>query len=224
MRTEKKEILRVYRTKAQAKKYYDRMSRFYGFLSGIFEKKYRDAGLELLGVRRGEAAVEIGFGTGHSLKRIAISVGEGGMVCGIDLSPVMLECSKRRLKKAGLLDRVSLLCEDAVRMPYGNDEFDAVFMSFTLELFDTPEIPRVLGESKRVLKKEGRLGIVGMSKEGKGSLLLKVYEWTHVRFPRYFDCRPIFVENSLREAGFEIDKKKRVKLFGLPVEIVVGIK
>ncbi|MCD6371912.1 MAG: hypothetical protein J7L39_04340 [Candidatus Aenigmarchaeota archaeon] len=49
-------------------------------------------------------------------------------------------------------------------------------MSFTLELFDTPEIPKILTEIKRVLKPKGRLGIISMPKEDENSLLLKLYE------------------------------------------------
>ncbi len=34
-------ILRVQRTKAQAKESYDKISRFYDYFAGVFEKKYR---------------------------------------------------------------------------------------------------------------------------------------------------------------------------------------
>ncbi|WP_206205190.1 hypothetical protein [Thermococcus sp. GR6] len=54
--------------------------------------------------------------------------------------------------------------------------------------------------------------------------MLRLYEWLHEKFPQYIDCRPIYVEQSIREAGFEIKYKEEVKLFGLPGEIVIGIK
>lgn len=70
----------------------------------------------------------------------------------------MIEVTKERLKKEGFSDKVELFCGDATKMPYRDDVFDAAFTSFTLELFDTPEIPVVLKEIKRVLKPNGRLG------------------------------------------------------------------
>jgi len=224
MNSKNDRILRVYRTKAQAKESYDKISRFYDCFAGVFEKKYRNIALERLDIKRGETILEIGFGTGHCLKQIAESVGEDGKVYGIDISSGMLKVSKRRLEKAGLLGRVKLQCEDALKMPYEDNKFNAVFMSFTLELFDTPEIPKVLDGIKRVLKPDGRLGIVSMSKEDGDSILLKLYEWTHKKFPQYIDCRPIYVEQSIKDAGFEIRYKEKVKLFGLPGEIVIGVK
>lgn len=43
--------------------------------------------------------------------------------------------------------------------------------------FDTPEIPKVLEQIKRVLKPEGRLVVVSMSKENGESIFLRLYEW-----------------------------------------------
>ena len=216
-------ILRVYRTKAQAKESYDKLSRFYDYFAGAIEKKYTNMGLERLNTKRGETVLEIGFGTGHCLKQIAEAVGENGEVYGIDISSGMLEVTKKRLEKASLIDRVELYCGDALKMPYGDNKFDAVFMSFTLELFDTPEIPKVLSEIKRVLKPKGRLGVVSMSKENGESILLKLYEWAHKKFPNYTDCRPIYLEQSLKKAGFKIKYKEKVKLLVLPGEIVIGL-
>jgi demethylmenaquinone methyltransferase/2-methoxy-6-polyprenyl-1,4-benzoquinol methylase len=224
MNSKDHQVLRVYRTKAQAKESYDKISRFYDYFAGVFEKKYRNMALERLNLKRGEIVLEIGFGTGYCLKQMAESVGENGQVYGIDISSGMLEVSKKRLEEAGLLDRVELYCEDVLKMPCEDNKFDAVFMSFTLELFDTPEIPQVLNKIKRVLKPNGRLVVVSMSKEDGDSILLRLYEWTHQKFPQYADCRPIYLEQSIKDVGFKIEYRKKVKLFGLPGAVVIGIK
>lgn len=222
MDSKNRHVLRVFRTKAQAKRNYDKISRFYDCFAGGFESHYRNIGLEYLNIKGGETVLEIGFGTGHCLMQIAKSVGKEGMVYGVEISSGMMEMTKKRLKKAGLLDRVDLYCGDATKMPYNEHKFDAVFMSFTLELFDTPEIPVILNEIKRVLKHDGRLGIVSMSRKEGTSTIFKLYEWAHKKFPNYADCRPIYVEQSLRETGFNIINKRKVKVFGLPLEIVIG--
>ena len=199
------------------------MSRSYDLFAGAFEKRLRNKALARLGIIEGEAVLEIGFGTGHCLEQTAGAVGKEGRVCGVDLSPGMLEVSQRRLDRAGLLDRVSLSCGDATDLPDADEEFDAAFMSFTLELFDTPEIPIVLSEIKRVLKPNGRLGVVSLSREDGTSLMLRLYEWMHQRMPQYIDCRPIYVEQALKEAGFQVVHSEKEKLWGLPAKVVVGL-
>ena len=217
-------VSRVTRTKEQAKMSYDRMSRFYDYFAGVFEQNYRDMALKRLNITRGETVLEIGFGTGHCLRQMAEVVGEKGKVYGIDISSGMLAVSRRRLERAGLWNRVELTCDDATKMPYTDNKFDAVFTSFALELFDLPEIPQVLAEIRRVLRPQGRVGVISMSKEGRASLLQRTYEWMHEKLPQYVDCRPIYVEQSIKDAGFVVQHKERVSLLGLPGDIVIGTK
>jgi len=183
----------------------------------------RKAGLDLLKATSGEHVLEIGFGTGHSLVTLAKAVGKKGKVSGLDLSDEMVNLAQAHLAKAGLLDRVGLRRGDAAQLPYADASMDAVFMSFALELFDTPEIPKVLGECKRVLRSGARIVVVGMSREGKNDPLISVYEWTHKHFPKFVDCRPIYVREALEGAGFKI-QKAFIKHMWVPVEIVRALK
>jgi len=218
------EILPVLRSKKEAKQFYDRVSRVYDCFIGIFERKYAGTALRFLSIKEGETVLEIGFGSGRCLKRIAESIGKTGKVYGIDISSGMLEVTTRRLEKAGVIDRVELCCGDAAGLPYQDNVFDAVFMSYTLELFDTPEVPKVLKEVRRVLEEKGRLGVIGISRENGESKALGLYEWVHQKWPKYVDCRPIYLEQSLRDAGYEIRRKEKLKLLRLlPLEIVVAV-
>src|SRR5512135_3292040 len=155
MPKDRAEISRVTRTREQTRSTYDRISRWYDPLEGSWEGKPKQIGLQKLGVGRGEVALEIGFGTGHGILALAQAVGESGRVYGIDLSPRMLELTQTRINQKGLAERVCLKNGDAATLPFASDFFDAIFASFVLELFDTPEIPHVLSESRRVLKGGG---------------------------------------------------------------------
>jgi len=216
-------VLRVLQSKDETRSFYDKISGFYDLLAERSEGPVRQAGLDRLCVAAGERALEIGYGTGHSLAQLAVAVGPDGRVFGIDLSEGMRAQARERLEREQLIDRVELACGDATHLPYADGWVDAVFMSFTLELFDTPEIPRVLAECKRVLRSGGRIGVVAMTKEGREGFAVEAYEWTHQHFPNLLDCRPIFVRRALEQAGFSIQEASIAHMW-VPVEIVVAEK
>lgn len=215
----KEPMSRVRRTKDEAKEFYDGISRWYDVLSGKKEKSLSKAGLEKLRIAEGEVVLEIGYGTGRVIKELAELVGSGGRVYGIDISEGMKEKALSRIEK-DKLERIRLECGDVPKLPYGEEFFDSIFAGFTLELFDTPELPIVLKECKRVLKKDGKICVISMSKR-KITAMVRLYEWSHRKFPKYIDCRPIYTEELLKGAGFQIVEKEEDSLFGLPVDIVV---
>ena len=218
-------IKRVNRSKEAARASYNRLSRWYDMIAGSTEKKYRDWGLETLSAQPGEAILEIGFGTGHCLVALAKAVGSSGHVVGMDISDGMLSIAKKHLQQEGLNDRVDLRLGDAAKLDFIQaGSLDGVFMSFTLELFDNPEIPRVLQECHRALKRGGRIAVVSMTKTDPPGMAVRMYEWFHEHMPDYADCRPIFARQALEQSGFTIQDVRISSMWGLPVEIVLGKK
>ncbi|MEM8678997.1 MAG: methyltransferase domain-containing protein [Planctomycetota bacterium] len=208
-----------------AKAFYDRISKAYDLIADGGEHQARERGLSQLDVQPGEQVLEIGYGTGHSLVTLANRVGATGQVTGIDISTGMREVSAKRVAEAGVEERVELLVGEVPPLPCDPESFDVINMSFTLELFPLPTIPAVLAECRRVLKPQGRLGVVSMATVPGGedpSVLERSYVWMHTHFPHIVDCQPIPLESLLKDAGFELAVAERIELFTMPVAIAVA--
>lgn len=216
------DIASVKRTKVEARDFYNAISKYYDTLATSSEKKYINAGLDMLAVHEGEHVLEIGSGIGHALVQIAQSTGTSGYVYGVDISEGMVQISTERIRDHGLSNQICLLINDASQLPFQSSVMDAIFISFTLELFHTPEIPQVLEECRRVLKNKGRLGIVSLSKDEPLNFFGKVYEWLHNIFPKMIDCRPIPVQALLSQTGFEIQDHEKEIMWGLPVSMTLA--
>ena len=206
-------------SREQTRQNYDRMSRWYDLFAGS-EKKFTDIGIQILSVKPGEQVLEVGFGTGHSLVTLSQQVGESGLVTGVELSAGMMKMARKRMQPEGVERSVGMVQGDGTRLPFVQHSFDAVFLSFTLELFSNEEMSVVLDECQRVLTHEGRLGVVSMAK--RDVLACKLYEWGHARWPALLDCRPIELRKHLEAGGFRVQAMKVETMWGLPVEIALG--
>jgi demethylmenaquinone methyltransferase/2-methoxy-6-polyprenyl-1,4-benzoquinol methylase len=130
----------------------------------------------------------------------------------------MLRLARERLSSFGV--RLLLNQGDARSLPYFAARFDAVFMSFTLELFDSLDIDRVLSEVKRVLRPSGRLAVVCLAARAEPGPVTRGYVWLHRCFPRFVDCRPIDVLGHLETNGFHPSRVREMALWQLPVMAV----
>jgi ubiquinone/menaquinone biosynthesis C-methylase UbiE len=216
------EASRVLRTKAEARATYDRRSRGYERIEGRFEAGARTAGERLLAVGAGETVLEIGSGPGESLVAFADAAGPNGRVVALDLSVEMHRVARERLRAAAGPGTVSFVAADGAHVPVRAGSVDAAFMSFALELFDTPELPVVLGEVRRTLRPDGRLAMVSLTMTEPPAIMERAYLLAHRWMPRLADCRPIPVADLLGDAGFEITAEQRCDIVGIPVAAVAA--
>jgi demethylmenaquinone methyltransferase/2-methoxy-6-polyprenyl-1,4-benzoquinol methylase len=151
---------------------------------------------------------------------------------GIDFSEGMIQIVRKNLKKNFLDNRVILVKGNVLNLPYKNGTFDVIFASFIIDLQRIADFNKLLVEIKRVLKPNGRIIIVSMTKEGNG--LSKIarcfYDWFYPFWPTIFgyraSSRPIYVDEEIKKAGFIIAKQKltHIVLFHFPIKIIVAIK
>ncbi len=200
---------------------YDRLSRWYDFISGSSERPARTRGLQMLDIQCGERVLEIGCGTGEALTVLASRAGDAGGVIALDLSAGMLYVAKEKLARHNV-PAADFIQGDGTRLPFAKETFDAVFLSFTLELFPGVEIPALLRECRRVLRREGRIGVVSLLQSNSPGWMEKTYTWAHHHWPDVIDCRPILLINILEDAGFTVTKVNEQSMWGLKVGIALA--
>lgn len=113
---------------------------------------WRIATFRALAPKPRERILDVGAGTGTSSAYFARS---GATVVAVDFSAGMIELGRKRHP------RIEFVEADAEKLPFGDDEFDAVTASFALRNIANPKI--ALAEMYRVLKPGGRLVICEFS-------------------------------------------------------------
>ena len=203
---------------------YNRWSRWYDLLASGGERRVQKIGIEQLRVQDGDCVMDLGCGTGSGLVQIA-GLASQCRVIGLDLSGGMLQkANQKRISASKKRTCISLVQGDLFHMPAAAHSVDAVFISYTLELFDDVDIPAVLGEVRRILAPEGKMVVVAMAESSRSSLVLRLYRWLHAHVPEWVDCRPMDVVPWMKAAGFSRIQQTRELIFGLPVAIITALQ
>ncbi|MCH1437054.1 MAG: bifunctional demethylmenaquinone methyltransferase/2-methoxy-6-polyprenyl-1,4-benzoquinol methylase UbiE [Flavobacteriales bacterium] len=82
-------------------------------------------------------------------------------IVGVDISNGMLEVGRKKMKEKSLDHIISLQQADSEDLPYDDESFDAVCVSFGARNFENLE--KGLSEMRRVLRKGGKLYILEFS-------------------------------------------------------------
>lgn len=107
-----------------------------------------------------EMLLDLACGTGIYARPLAHQLTRG-VVVGLDRSMPMLTYARRRARTEAL-DNLLFIHGDAAELPFSESRFDVVNCCGALHLF--ADLPRVLGQVKRVLKPGGRFTIAAYRK------------------------------------------------------------
>lgn len=121
-------------------------------LTGGLDRGWRRAVLEAVAPRPGERILDLAAGTGTSSKPFADA---GALVVPADLSLGMLQVGKQRQPALAFVNA------DALALPFADDAFDAVTISFGLR--NVEDTSAALAELHRVTRPGGRVVICEFS-------------------------------------------------------------
>jgi demethylmenaquinone methyltransferase/2-methoxy-6-polyprenyl-1,4-benzoquinol methylase len=142
-------------------------------MSGGIHRIWKRFTIELSGVRKGNAVLDIAAGTGDLAARFADIVGPEGRVVLADINDSMLKVGRDKLLDNGRQGNLEFVQADAQFLPFPDDSFDCITIAFGLR--NVTDKDTALRSMLRVLKPGGRLLVLEFSKP-ENDLLSKAYD------------------------------------------------
>src|SRR5258708_30732468 len=123
-----------------------------------------------VGINRDSEVLDIGSGWGGPSRYLAATY--GCHVRGVDLSPAYVTAATYLAERAGLTDRVTYQCADAVRLPFAAEHFDVAWTQHVA--MNIANRTPFYDQAFRVLRRGGRLAIYDVVQAERGPLLFPV--------------------------------------------------
>jgi ubiquinone/menaquinone biosynthesis C-methylase UbiE len=151
--------------------------------------------------------LELGCGNGTYSKVVSKNADR---LLTTDFSDEMVSAAKNKLQS---FSNIKVEKADCFNLQYPDNSFDTVFMANLLQIIPNPE--SVITESKRVLKKGGKIIIVSFTLEGMSffNFIKMLYRYFKTYGKPVTNGRKLTVKNTsemLRDNGFEIEEAKLV--------------
>jgi demethylmenaquinone methyltransferase / 2-methoxy-6-polyprenyl-1,4-benzoquinol methylase len=153
--------------KEQVAKMFDNISTNYDGLNRVIsfgiDVKWRKKVVAIVGKNKPKQILDIATGTGDLALMMANL--NPDRIVGLDISSGMLEVGKQKIANANLSEKIEMIVGDSEDMPFEDNTFDAITVSFGVRNF--ANLDKGLKEIARVLKPTGVLVILETSNPTK---------------------------------------------------------
>mgnify|MGYP000128151048 FL=1 len=152
--------------KEQVAEMFDNIAPKYDFLNHFFslgiDIQWRKKVRKMVHQKKVETILDLATGTGD----LAIALHKPGVsIKGVDISAGMLEVGREKIKAKGLDKDITLIQGDAEDIPFPDNHFDVITVSFGARNFENLE--KGLKDMLRTLKPDGRIFILEFSQPTK---------------------------------------------------------
>ncbi len=153
--------------KEQVAQMFDNISGNYDGLNRVIslgiDVSWRKKVVKLVGENNPKQILDIATGTGDLALMMASL--QPDRIVGLDISKGMLDVGKQKIAKANLSDKIEMIVGDSENMPFENNTFDAITVSFGVRNFEN--LDKGLTEILRVLKPGGKFVVLETSNPTK---------------------------------------------------------
>ncbi len=133
---------------------FDSIAGKYDFFNNLISlglhNRIKKCAIDKLPLKPGDKVLDLCTGTGDIAIFISDKFKNNIEITAVDFSEKMLEIAREKAKH---YRNINFIREDVMNLPFGDETFDAVFISFGLR--NLPDLQKAVNEMKRVVKTGG---------------------------------------------------------------------
>ena len=173
---------------------------------------------EAAGLKPGQTVLDLGSGAGNDVFVARKSVGETGMVIGVDMTPDMIKKARGNATRLGY-GNVDFRLGEIEALPVEAGTVDRVLSNCVLNL--VPDKRRAFAEINRVLKPSGRFAISDVVMEGEFPEALREAAELYVGCVSGAMGKAEYLD-LIREAGFRNVEVVKEKVIAVPEDLLAA--
>jgi phosphatidylethanolamine/phosphatidyl-N-methylethanolamine N-methyltransferase len=199
---------------SSTKRIYDIHSMFYDATFGRLVRRRIARAISHMDIGPTDTVLDLGIGTGVSLNYYPP---DRGKIVGIDLSNGMLREARKKIRERGQNNAV-VFQADAMRLPFGDNTFDHVFISHVISVVSDPYC--LVREAQRVAKPGTRIVIVNHFQSTNRFIAL-VEKWLCPLCTKLGWRSDLALQDLIRRTGVEVDYRYKLESIDLWETVVM---